>query len=377
MDNGQGILAQMDEWTTKNRPWSSKVDFGQSTPIPRHVVTFKKYVGDICFVYMRMLRFFVLALFYISVHSAHVMKESANIHIRENFVKKLGTTVDKSQLHEVVFAVQQLNLDEIERLSLERSSPSSPLYQQWLTHAEVNRYVSNPHGASKINEWLRSNGIEPTWQSKYHHYIKASASLEKWEALLNTEFHAFEDQSSSLKKEYFRTSEYSVPEELNEHIAAVFNTVQVPPSLHRRIKRKSLKSSNSTTAEPFKTNLRVVPKKVSSSDTMKPAGVYGVNVDFLNYWYDIPSNVGDMSLSQAVFETSDEYFSPTDLTQYQTMNNIASQTAQVIGGHSTTTCSTNGRGKDCYEGNLDIQFIMGVAQVGTLLCMLLQILLSC
>lgn len=88
-----------------------------------------------------------------------------------------------------------------------------------------------------------------------------------------------------------------------------------------------------------------------------------VTVSFLNSFYEITSNIGSGKLSQSVFETSSEYYSPNDLTQFQETYDLTVQAAEDIGGFTTDSCSLSGSPMDCYEGNLDIQYIMGVAQV--------------
>ena len=84
-----------------------------------------------------------------------------------------------------------------------------------------------------------------------------------------------------------------------------------------------------------------------------------MTVSFLNSLYQISSNVGNSHLQQAVFETSNEYYSPSDLLQFQNTFGLPRQAAFDHNGFNTTDCVS----KDCYEGNLDLQYIMGVAQV--------------
>ena len=72
-------------------------------------------------------------------------------------------------------------------------------------------------------------------------------------------------------------------------------------------------------------------------------------------WY---SFVGSSSLSQAVFETSNQNFQQSDLLQFQTNYGLTKQAADVIGTTASTSCTFS----TCYEGSLDIQYIMGVAQ---------------
>jgi subtilase family serine protease len=75
-------------------------------------------------------------------------------------------------------------------------------------------------------------------------------------------------------------------------------------------------------------------------------------------------HVGNASLSQSVFETSEEYFSPRDLNAFQKLYGLQEQAAENIGGFvlKSGVCATSGNGPDCYEGNLDLQYMMGMAQ---------------
>jgi hypothetical protein len=69
---------------------------------------------------------------------------------------------------------------------------------------------------------------------------------------------------------------------------------------------------------------------------------------------------GNSTLSQSVFETSSQYFSPSDLTIFQNDYDLTVQAAEAINGFSTSQpCSGT---INCDEGNLDVQYIMGVAQ---------------
>lgn len=68
--------------------------------------------------------------------------------------------------------------------------------------------------------------------------------------------------------------------------------------------------------------------------------------------------VGSALASQSVFETQSEYFSPSDLLKFQNLYNITRQTAIVENGYAATSCGFT----TCGEGNLDIQYIMGVSQ---------------
>ena len=75
-------------------------------------------------------------------------------------------------------------------------------------------------------------------------------------------------------------------------------------------------------------------------------------------------NIGSANLEQSVFQTNSEHFSQSDLSNFQGRYGLTMQAAQAPFGFETTTtqCSTNGGTPSCSEGNLDTQYIMGVAQ---------------
>jgi len=76
-------------------------------------------------------------------------------------------------------------------------------------------------------------------------------------------------------------------------------------------------------------------------------------------YYNIISNTGSLQVSQAVYETDWEGFSPSDLTMFQTTFGLPQQAAKTNQfGDFSSDCSYG----LCYEGNLDVQYIMGIAQ---------------
>ena len=164
-----------------------------------------------------------------------------NAHRQEHLVLQNRAPLDK--LHEVVFAVRQRNTENIEDELIERSTPESPKYQQWLTFEEVGDYTSNTHGATTIKKWLSGSNATVTWESLHSDYIKATAPVHVWENLFSTTFHEWEDKgrtedtseqsSSSASEETLKppslilAKEYTIPLHMREHVETVFNTVQV------------------------------------------------------------------------------------------------------------------------------------------------------
>ena len=138
-----------------------------------------------------------------------------------------------------------------------------------------------------------------------------------------------------------------MPNHLTEHLHSVFNTVQIPPSFHPKYR---LPISLNQSAANFKNQQRHTKNSAA-------AATY-VTVPFLNSLYNIPSNIGSADQSQSVFETNLESFSQSDLSLFQRQYGIPLQAAEDKYNMASAQCTT----ATCAEGNLDIQYLMGIAQ---------------
>lgn len=300
-----------------------------------------------------------------TLQSPQIFKKMSKRIPRDSFRKMQPS--EASLRHEVVIAVKQKNLDTLEAMVLERSRPGSDKYRNWMTHKEVGELVKNPEGTAAVEKWLESNNIDLTWKSVHGEYLKASAPIEVWEKLLDTQFYQFEDTSSkrTAAVTLHRADEYSIPAQLQEHVFTIFNTVQTPPELtHAWVMPADTAASSDIVAEgstqgttPSLRGSRRPP--ITTTLTSKQLLASDVNVDFLNRLYHIPSNQGSPRQRQSVFQTNDERFSPSDLSAFQTIYGLPSQSAIDLKNRASANCNSNG---PCTEGNLDLQYIMGVAQ---------------
>jgi len=272
---------------------------------------------------------------------------------RHDFAQVQSSDGDES--HELIFAIKQRNLVQLDAILIARSTPGSPFYQQWMSFDEVGQLTSNPDGAKAVEDWLAENNIPVTWKSAHSDYLKASAKISQWEQMLDTKFFLFEDHSkknseTGLGRIMHRAEEYSLPEHVSEHLSTVFNTVQVPPVL----KRSHPHSPADEGSSPFQqsgANLRG-PHLAAAA-----AASGAVTVAFLNELYGMGGLEGNTSMAQAVFATDLNYFSSSDLAYFQGNNSLSAQTVEVPYGFSTESCEN----KMCDEGNLDTQFITGMA----------------
>ena len=290
--------------------------------------------------------------------------------------------------HELVFAIKQLGLDQLDQILLNISTPGNPMYQQWLSFDQVGDLIANSNGTSAVVSWLESEGVSVSWTSHHSEYLKATANISTWERILNTQFFLYQDvqldesdddsnssndddltriSKNRRKKKtadgstetppivYHRAQKYYLPTEITNHLTAIFNTVQVPPKMQDKYQQLDDESE-----ESISFRLRGAKKRHVRSTIPGPNSV---TVPFLNSLYKIPSNIGSPQISQAVIETEDEYFSQQDLALFQKTFNLTIQKAQDHMGYNTSDCGAVAG--HCFEGNLDIQYMMGIAQKTT------------
>lgn len=260
---------------------------------------------------------------------------------RSNFVK--GTKSNAATKHELVFAIVQRNSQELETLLMQRSIPGEEHYQQWLSYDEVHSLSCNPDGSQAVLDWLHAHDVEVSWQSTHQEYIKATATIGTWEDLLSTSFYEWTDHSMKTSLAHkdrviHRSEQYSLPASVAAHLSGVFNTVQVPPEW------KPAYSLRNQDDKQF-----VLERKDGQM----------VTPTLLKSLYKITPFEGKVSekVQQAVFETSGESFSQSDLTRFQDKYGLPHQAALAPYGRDTTDCRTH----SCYEGNLDVQYLMGLA----------------
>lgn len=283
----------------------------------------------------------------------HLME--SRLH-RDTFIMR--TESNQDAMHELVFAIQQSNLDKLEAMVLARSTPGSELYQKWVSFDTVGELIANPVAYEAVQSWLITNEVNIKWTSPRKEYIKAEAPISTWNRLLSTTFYQFEDTARPAgkgreKRLSHRANTYSLPKSLRPHLTTVFNTVQNPPVLNQRTYQRAPHKSS------FRTDITVSKIPGAKHHPVIEAQANGkVTVQFLNDYYRITTNTGSATQTQAVFQTNEESFSPTDLSQFQSTYGLPQQSAVDPSNMATADCNTN----SCFEGNLDLQYIMGVSQ---------------
>jgi len=132
-----------------------------------------------------------------------------------------------------------------------------------------------------------------------------NAKISMWENLLDAQFYEFHQKIGGESKTFHRSLGYSLPEDLVAHVHSVFLTSDLPPRV-----------SGMPVVHTTK------PTKVSIEGTT----IYGyVTPGLLNSYYSIPSNQGSSAVSQTVFASLGQTFSPNDLTSFQSYFGLPQQ----------------------------------------------------
>lgn len=289
--------------------------------------------------------------------------------------------VNGDYIHEILISIKQLNIEVLERELIERSSPGSLKYQKWMTYDEIGDLTSNFLSSNYVENWLLNEvNATITWTSRRKDFYKACAPISIWEKYFNTIFYIYHDfhinnldSSSTITSNnddirkynvHVLANDYTLPNYLIDHVSAIFYTCQAPPAMNKHYsKLSSISSDTENNYKKFRNDI-VIKSYLRSNDEgikRKTSSTVATDVNFLNKLYNIDSNLGNYLINQSVFETSNEDYSPNDLLLFQQHYDLTQEAALDIGGDISNTCGEVG-GADCTEGNLDIQYIMGVAQ---------------
>jgi tripeptidyl-peptidase-1 len=186
--------------------------------------------------------------------------------------------------------------------------------------------------------------------------VRAKASFSIWEQLLQTEFHMYESKTLRAQgklQTHIAAETYSVPAHLDEHISAVLGSVEFPISSLRG------KMPNHEKSSTMKTSGRAEVRR----DT-------GITPDVLRKAYSMPPVAKPGSteekqranVTQAVFASLDQYFSPSDLEAFQELFALPRRPVHELddGHHSNDReCILNAN--SCGEANLDVQYMLAMS----------------
>merc|ERR1711934_1184137 len=131
---------------------------------------------------------------------------------------------------ELLFAVKQTNLNQLESVLVAASDPRSERYGQHLSNDAVHRMIApDPARLTAVYDWLRANGIDGHPLSPNHDWISAEVSTAQAEMLLDAEYYQMHHHQSNTTIHRL-LKPYTLPADVSEALDLVAPTVHIPPA---------------------------------------------------------------------------------------------------------------------------------------------------
>ena len=279
-----------------------------------------------------------------NIHT-HVFKESIpKLSSRTDLLKRDRAHHD--HIHEVIFVIQQRNMDELTSILHDVSDPSSPNYGLHWTTDEVVSLTSNPEASDAVVSYLSSTGVPFVSETLRGEFITASAPIKVWEKVFKTEFFIFHQTHHDERVEHLiRAEKYWIPRELDEHVGHVFNIVDMPIGARGnlpKIVRPSIVETMDEDPAKWMLNGLLTPYK-------------------LKVYCNMSNSVrGNEFSTQTIFASIGQNYSPRDMNDFQTIAGLPLKAVTVINGHSNHTLCLQSI-DNCHESALDTQYIYAMS----------------
>lgn len=277
--------------------------------------------------------------------ATHVFKEGiASLSSREDITGR--SSVQQDYVHDVIFVIHQKNMEQLTSILHDVSNPRSANYGHHISRKDVADMTSNMEACDSVTSYLAAHGAVIISKSLNCEYITASAMISVWEESFDTKFFTYHmAQRNDDVYKLVRAEKYSIPRELNQHVDSVFNTVQMPLQ------------GNGVVTTPIKAqktaNGHMNTEGADSSALITPAKLKAA--------YKMGSSQGNSASTQTIYGTIKQYFSPSDLAQFQKSMGIPNQVLSFSVGNHTSDIECVKNSDSCAEANLDVQYIMAVS----------------
>ncbi|KAI4677832.1 Tripeptidyl-peptidase sed2 [Alternaria sp. BMP 2799] len=242
-------------------------------------------------------------------------------------------------------ALTQGDTAGFEQTVMDISTPSNPKYgQHYESHEEMKRMLMpSEETVSSVSSWLKSAGIEKFETDA--DWVTFRTTVGVANELLGTKFSWFVSEESTPRK-VLRTLEYSVPDEIADHINLVQPTTRFA----------AIRANHETEREIFGIQLASSPNITVNCDA-------SITPQCLKQLYKIDYTPDPKSGSKAAFASYlEEYARYSDLALFE--KNILPEAV----GQNFSVVQFNGglndqnSSDDSGEANLDLQYMLGLAQ---------------
>ncbi|KAE9366063.1 hypothetical protein N431DRAFT_517109 [Stipitochalara longipes BDJ] len=138
-------------------------------------------------------------------------------------------------------ALTQSNLDRADEFLMDVSHPESPNYgKHWSAKKVAETFAPSQESYSSVLDWLAEHEISAKHikQSQSLSWLHFNVTVSEAEGLLNTQY--FEYKHTTTGQVHLACEEYSLPEDLKNHIDFVTPTVHFDAKLENPKKRRTL-----------------------------------------------------------------------------------------------------------------------------------------
>jgi tripeptidyl-peptidase-1 len=138
-------------------------------------------------------------------------------------------------------ALTQSNLDKADEFLMDVSHPESPNYgKYWSAKQVAQTFAPSQESFTLVLEWLVEHGIpgDRVKQSQSLNWMHVDVTVSEAEGLLNTQY--FEYKHAMTGQSHVACEEYSLPEDIKQHIDFVTPTVHFDAKVENPKKRRSL-----------------------------------------------------------------------------------------------------------------------------------------
>lgn len=247
-----------------------------------------------------------------------------------------------SLVHEIVLMVKLDNMNIIKDIFSRVSDPNHEEYGHFLSFSEVNELTANVTRKNKVLNWLVDMGANISWTSPNGGFVKASANISMWSLAFSADFYHYLPADSNITRlSVVRAEKIEIPMDISEEVASLFGLTDFP--IHFHMQAPSMQAFH--------------PSDRTSEEALGCTNKIDINI--LKTVYNITGTAE--TVSQSVFSTIGQSFSPSDLSTFQQLNGIpANPIAAAVGQDaSDAICATST--SSCIEANLDVQYMTSIA----------------
>lgn len=235
----------------------------------------------------------------------------ANISRRGDLTKKVRANVEAR--HQIVVAVKQRNVDKLEKILYDVSDPQSASYGKHWNRAQITEFTANPASTAFVKKFFQKRGATIVSETPNGEYVTIEAPVKVLEDVFQTQFYEYE-QTGKVNEKFVRSEEAFLPQALPAHVQHVFNVIDFPDE--RPVITQGIINAKAAREETrMKLEQERKEKKIKAQNSQLISGY--VTPALLNNYYFVPNNTGSSKTSQAVFESLNQSYSPSDLTLFQ------------------------------------------------------------